>query len=72
LNISYIKNETLKRNITDNYLDPLTDYIDNLLKEKFENILLNSTYNYYKSGLGEKLESMFKDIFEKWRKSYDT
>ena len=72
LNISYIKNETLKRHITDNYLDPLTNYIDSLLKEKFENVLLNSTYNYYESGLSGKLELMFKDIFEKWRKSYDT
>ena len=62
----------MKRHITDNYLDPLTNYIDSLLKEKFENVLLNSTYNYYESGLSGKLELMFKDIFEKWRKSYDT
>ena len=72
LNISYIKNETYNENINLNYLEPINDYIDELLKEKFENVLLRYTHNYYKSTMNEKFELMFKDIFEKWRKAYNT
>ena len=67
LNISSIKKETSNENITDNYLEPLNNWIKMILNQKFENVILISTYNYYKQKLDSKLENMFSDIFKKWR-----
>ena len=71
-NISLIKQETLKKNITKNYLKQINDYIELILKEKYENALLNSVYNFYKTNLELKLQNIFGDIFNKWENVYMT
>ena len=71
-NISYIKNETLKRGITNNYLGPLRNYINALLEEKFQNVLLRYTYDYYNSTFNAKLKLMLNDVSNRWKKAFET
>jgi hypothetical protein len=72
LNISLIMNETLNEKITDNYLKPLNDWIRLILNQKFENVILAATYNYYKQNLDSKLEIILSDIFDKWKNIFTT
>ena len=71
-NISLIKQETLNQNITNNYLEELNNWVILILSQKFENVILSSTYNYYKQNLDSKLAIMFSDIFNKWKKLFIT
>ena len=71
-NISLIKQETLNENITDNYLKELNKWVILILNQKFEKIILTSTYNYYRQDLDSKLENMFSDIFNRWKSIYKT
>ena len=43
-----------------------------ILKQQFENILLISTYNYYKQNLESKLGNIFTDISKKWKSVFMT
>ena len=71
LNISTIKNETLKKDIdiSDN-IKEINDWILLILQKKFEKFLLNNSYEYYKGNLNSKLENIFSEIFEKWTNIY--
>ena len=71
-NVSYIKNETLNEKITLNYLVPLSDYINKLLIEKFETVLLKCAYDYYKSSFNGKIEQMLKDVSNRWIDAFET
>ena len=72
LNISLVNKEELKKNTTNNYLQPLNDWVILILKQQFENILLISTYNYYKQNLESKLGNIFTDISKKWKSVFMT
>ena len=72
LNISMIKQETLNENITKNYLKSINDWISTKLNEKFENEILISTYDYYKTNLEFKLQNIFVDISNKWENIFAT
>ena len=69
-NISLLMNETLNENITLNYLSPLNDWIDLNIKQKFGNVILNYSYEYYKINMEKRLEIMFNDIFNKWQNAF--
>ena len=71
-NISLIKQDTLNKNITYNHLTALKEWVKLILNQKFEAVLLESTYNYYKQDLDSKLENMFSDIFNRWKSVYKT
>ena len=71
-NVSYIKNETLNEKITLNYLVPLSDYINKLLVEKFQTVLLKYAYNYYNSSFNGKIEQMLKDVSNRWIDAFET
>ena len=64
-------NETLKENITFNYLSPINDWIDLNIEKKFGNVILNYSYEYYKLNIEKKLEVMFNDIFIKWQNAFN-
>ena len=69
-NISLLMNDTLNENITFNYLSPLNDWIDLNIKQKFGNVILNYSYEYYKVNIERKLEIMLNDIFNKWQNTF--
>ena len=71
-NVSYIKNETLNEKITLNYLVPLSDYINKLLVEKFQTVLLKYAYDYYNSSFNGKIEQMLKDVSNRWIDAFET
>ena len=70
--MTLLKQETLNENITDNYFMGLNDWILLILNQKFEKVILKSTYNHYKQNLDSKLEFMLSDIFDKWKNIYKT
>ena len=72
LNISIIIEQVMNERITNNYLQPLTDWIDAKMSQKLENSILNATYTYYKSTLDTKLQNIFTDVFKQWEKIYKT
>ena len=73
LNISKIKNEILNKDIDINdNIKEINEWILLILQKKFEKVLLNKSYDYYKSNLDLKLENIFSEIFEKWKSIYIT
>ena len=70
--ISLLKQETLNENITFNYLSPLNDWIDSIIKQKLGNVILNYAYEYHQKNIETKLEIMFKDVFNKWQIIFGT
>ena len=71
-NISYIKQKTLEENLTENYLDPINLWIRNILTEKYQNVLLKASYDYYKQSFEGKIKIMFSDIIKRWESSFTT
>jgi len=71
-NIYLIKQDILNKNITYNHLIALKEWAKLILNQKFEAVLLESTYNYYKQDIDSKLENMFSDIFNRWKSVYKT
>ena len=73
LNISKIINKMLNKeiDIKDN-IKEINDWIILILQKKFEKVLLNKSFDYYKSNLDSKLENIFSEIFEKWTSIYKT
>ena len=73
LNISKIINEMSNKeiDIKDN-IKEINDWIILILQKKFEKVLLNKSFDYYKSNLDSKLENIFSEIFEKWTSIYKT
>ena len=57
--------------IKDN-IKEINDWIILILQKKFEKVLLNKSFDYYKSNLDSKLENIFSEIFEKWTSIYKT
>ena len=72
LNITIIKEELLKEKIIGDYLEPLNDWVNLILNQKFEKTIVKSTYDYYQSNLNTKLENIFTDIFNRWTNLYET
>ena len=71
LNISKIKNEMLNKDIDINdNIKEINDWILLTLQTKFEKVLLNESYDYYKSNLDSKLENIFSEIFQTWTSIY--
>jgi len=54
LNISNMKEETLNENIVYNYLNPINNLVNIILNQKYKNVILEASYDYY-----EKLKSCF-------------
>ena len=73
LNISKIINEMLNKDIDINdNIKEINDWILLILQKKFEKVLLNKSYDYYKTNLDLKLENIFSEIFQKWKSIYKT
>ena len=60
----YISSET-------NYLKNIPEKIDSLLKEKFGNILLQSSYNYFKNKITNILPNELNNILNQWENAFD-
>ena len=71
LNISKIINEMLNKDIDINdNIKEINDWILLILQKKFEKVLLNKSYDYYKNNLNSKLENIFSEIFQTWISIY--
>ena len=69
--LEIIKNNIIIKNKENNYLNTLSENITNIIEEKLGDNLLNSTYNYYKNELIQKLPTELNSILEKWKNTFD-
>ena len=65
-----IKQQTLNKKITMNYLKPVQDSVNSLLNEKYGNEIIKDSYNYYKKLIDERLKNILDDVSNKWNDSY--
>ena len=47
-----------------------SEWIYNILNEKFGNIIMKSSYNYYSTKIKEKTNILLKEIGKKWEDAY--
>ena len=69
--LSSVKQETINKKITEGYFLPFEKYINNLLSEKYEDKIIESSYEYYKNDTKTKIESILKIIGDNWNNIYD-
>ena len=62
--------EETPKNISIKYFEPLKKWINYILRQKYQDELVKSTYNYYHQNIDGKLEIIFGDIFNKWKEIY--
>ena len=69
--LEQIKNNIISKNKNNNYLNNLSEKIKTIINEKLGDNLLNSSYNYHKNELTEKLPIELNSILEQWKNAYD-
>ena len=58
------------KNISINYFTPLQKWINKVLKNKYNEEIIKSTYNYYQPIIETKMKNIFDDVFNKWKEIY--
>lgn len=56
------KKYTLEQKITEGYLLPFENYINNLLSEKYDDNIIKVSYDYYKNDTRTKIENLLDII----------
>lgn len=69
--LNFVKEDTLNRKITQNYLVPFNNWVDNILSQKFGNEIIRATYNYYQKIIEERLGKIINDVSVKWDDIFD-
>ena len=66
--IDNINDDGEVKNISINYFTPLQKWINKVLKNKYNEEIIKSTYNYYQPIIEIKMKNIFDDVFNKWKK----
>ena len=69
--LHFVKEDTLNRKITQNYLVPFNNWVDSILTQKFGNEIIRATYNYYQKIIEERLGKIINDASDKWDEIFD-
>ena len=72
LTLSSVKDITIEQEITKDLLKPFKNYINGVLKEKYEDNIIISSYEYYKNETKTKVENLLGNIGENWDKIFDS
>ena len=56
-----IKQETLDKKFTLNYLQPLENFVNAIIAEKLEDKLIKASYDFYKNLIDEKIPDIFEE-----------
>ena len=67
-----IKTETLEQKLTENFLLPFENYINNLLSQKYDDNIIIGAYNFYKNDTKTKIESLLNSIADNWENIFDS
>ena len=70
-NLSALEDEIINKNMISGYLSPIKNEINLILSEKFGENLVKNAYNYYQNNIGEKIETIFNDIDNKWSQTFN-
>ena len=66
-----IKQDILNKNPNSDYLNEINENVKSIINDKLGNNLLQSSYNYYKNKINEKIPIELNDILEQWKNVYD-
>ena len=69
--LNFVKEDTLNRKITQDYLVPFNNWVDSILTKKFGNEIIRTTYNYYQKIIEERLGKIINDVSDKWDDIFD-
>ena len=69
--LELIKENIIKKNRDNNYLNAISEEIKTILNDKLGNNLLNTAYSYYKNELEQNLPTELNSILEQWKNTYD-
>lgn len=69
--LNFVKEDTLNRKITQDYLVPFDNWVDSILAQKFGNSIIRTTYNYYQKIIEERLGKIINDVSDKWDDIFD-
>ena len=70
--LNLVKEDTLNREITKNYLKPFEDWINSVLLEKYNDSIIKTSYNYYQKIIDERLFGILNDVSTKWNECFDS
>ena len=69
--INLVKNDTLNKKITNNFLLDFEIWTNSTLADKYGNNIIYASYNHYQKKIEERLGSILNNISEKWKESFD-
>ena len=69
--ISLIEKETIKENIISKEFSELENGINTLLNQKYGNVIIQNSYNYYQNNLEQIMGDLLNNITSEWNDAYD-
>ena len=66
-----IKKETLQKNMVVNYLQPIQNWLNSVLVEKYGDEIIKASYNFYQSIIDERLKIIYDDSLNKFNETFD-
>ena len=70
-NFALIKQETLDKNITLNYLSSIQNSVHTILSQKYGKEIVKASYNYYQKLIDERIKGILDNVSNQWINSYD-
>lgn len=70
--LSSVKSLTIEQKITKDYLLPFDNFINDLLKKKYGDNLIISSYEFFKNDTKTKLQNLLENIGDKWDNIFDS
>ena len=69
--LNLVKEDTLNRKITNNYLKPFENWVNSILSEKYSDALIRTLYNYYQNIIDNRLMTILNSVSTKWIECFD-
>ena len=66
-----IKKETLNKQMVLNYLQPLQNWVNTVLSEKYGDELIKASYNFYQLIIDERLKIIYNDSLDRINTTFD-
>ena len=67
-----IKNETLNRQFTLNYLQPIQNTVNSFLSQKYGDEIVKASYNYYQKLIEERVKTILDNVTKQWNSTFNT
>ena len=70
-NFNAIKQDTLNKKFTLNYLTPITTSVNSILSQKYGDKIVQASYDYYQKLIDDRIRNILDNTTNKWEDAYN-